>query len=85
MQAMRGANPRPCKQKDFGGNTMYILFERTCSYSDDGFYPCGFCDYDAMGYAVDEETAIRWVDENDIYRRYKFCPDEQIYAPLTQR
>ena len=53
---------------------MYILFELSNSQADNN----SFIDNDAMGYTNDETTAMKWIDENPEYRRYKYCPDKKI-------
>lgn len=53
---------------------MYILFELSNSQADDN----SFIDNHAMGYTNDETTAMKWINENPEYRRYKYCPDKKI-------
>ena len=53
---------------------MYILFELSKSQADIN----SFSDNDAIGYTNDETTAIKWINENPEYRRYKYCPNKKI-------
>lgn len=53
---------------------MYILFELSSSRADRN----SLRDNDAMGYTLDEQEAMRWVEQNPEYRSYKYCPHKEI-------
>lgn len=48
---------------------MYILFEKVSSLSDDNI-----CNYDCMGFVLEEKDALMWVAQNINFRVYKYCP-----------
>ena len=52
---------------------MYILFEKYKSSADDSIFI-----YDCMGYAEDEGSALKWRNENNDNRVYKYCPDKLV-------
>ena len=55
---------------------MFILFELSSSRADSN----SLRDNDAMGYTLDEQEAIKWVEKNPEYRSYKYCPHKEIRA-----
>lgn len=56
---------------------MYILFEKARAQGDDSIF-----NYDAMGVADRESTAMEWKEANPDYRTYKYCPEVQ-YKPSS--
>ena len=58
------------KGNGYKESQMFILFEKTNSRGGDEI-----CNYDCMGYATDEKTAIEWQEKNSEYRTYKYCPN----------